>query len=80
MGTPFDGARRSPPFQSSVGRFHFAAKAKRGAVSREDCFVLASDARREQVIRADFVNQLSHRAAHQVFNPPSQRLMSAPGL
>ena len=80
MGYPFDASRRSPPFQSSVDRFHFAAKPKRGGMTKEDCFVLASDARREQVQRADFVDQLQRRVSNQVFQPPQRSLMSAPGF
>lgn len=83
VGYPFDADRRSPVFQSSVGRFHFAAKPKRGTLSgratREDCFVLASDARREQVVRSEFVDQLQRRVQNAVFQPPQMRTMTAPG-
>ena len=82
VGYPFDASRRSPPFQSSVGRFHFAAKPKRGGLLKEDCMVLASDARRDQLVRADFVDQLQRRVAlNNVFGAPNNRgLMSAPGF
>lgn len=80
MGHPFDASRRSPPFQSSVSRFHFAAKEKRGGTRPEDCMVLATDARREQVARADFVDRMQRT---RIFAPPrpfapEPRLMTAP--
>ena len=49
-------------------------------MTKEDCFVLASDARREQVQRADFVDQLQRRVSNQVFQPPQRSLMGAPGF
>ena len=79
VGYPFDAGRYSPVFQSSVDRFHFAAKPKRGGLSREDCFVLASDARRDQLVRSEFVDQLQRRVQHAAFQPPQLRSMTAPG-
>ena len=78
VGFPFDAQRHSPVFQSSVGRFHFAATPKRGALSKEDCFVLASDARREQLVRSEFVDQLQRRVENAVFQPPQLCMMTAP--
>ena len=82
MGYPFDASRRSPPFQSSVSRFHFAAKEKRGSTRPEDCMVLASDARRGQVARADFVDRMQR--THIFTSPrafsPGPRLMASPGF
>ena len=69
----------SAKLQSSVDRFHFAAKPKRGGLSREDCFVLASDARRDQLVRSEFVDQLQRRVQHAAFQPPQLRSMTAPG-
>jgi hypothetical protein len=79
IGHPFNASRRSPPFRSTVDRMNFTARQKHGPTSHEDCFVLASDARREQRVRADFVDQLQRRVANNVFQPP-QRLLSAPGI
>lgn len=84
VGYPFDADRRSLAFQSSIGRFHFAATPKRGALLKEDAFVLASDARRDQLQRAIFVDSLQHRfpTAYNtaVFQQtPSFRLTTAPG-
>lgn len=80
VGYPFDADRKSLAFQSSVDRFHFAASPKRGGVLKEDCFVLASDARRQQLERADFVDQLQRRVSQTVFQPPQAlRSGTAPG-
>jgi len=73
----------SPQFTSAVDRFHYAARPKRGMPSqlKEDAFVLASDARREQLQRRDFVDQLQVRVQNSVFMPPQpMRLMTAPGM
>ena len=70
VGYPFRADIRSPQFQSNVGRTHFASRPKRGALQKEDYFVLASDARRDQLQRAEFVEQLIRRATQQVFRPP----------
>ena len=63
-GYPFDASRRSLPFRQTTNRFGLSATRdrKRGAISREDVFVLASDARKESMVRSDFVNQLQGRA------------------
>lgn len=65
VGFPFEAGRRSPPFRSSTARFHStnSQRNKRGAITKEDCFVLASDARREALMRADFVDQLQRRVS-----------------
>ena len=78
VGYPFDAERRSPPFRSSVGRFHFAAKPSHKPV-KEDCFMLASDARRDQLMRADFTDQMQRRLQNAVFQPRAfQPPMTAP--
>ena len=80
IGFPFEGTRRSPPFRSDVHRFRFAAKEQRGGYSNEGCFVLSSDARRQQLQRADFVDQLQRGARQNVGFQGAQRLMTAPGI
>ena len=81
IGHPFDATRRSPPFRSDVHRMRFASKEQRGGYSKEDCFVLSSDARRQQQQRADFVDQLQRGARQNVgFMPPRPRLLTAPGF
>jgi len=78
-GYPFDASRRSLPFRQSIGRFGLAAArpGKRGALLKEDVFVLASDARKESALRADFASQLQGRCLQ--WQPPS-RAMTSPGL
>ena len=61
VGYPFDASRRSLPFRQSTGRFGTAAARKRGALSREDVFVLQTDARRESVRQNQFASQMQSR-------------------
>jgi len=82
VGFPFDGSRRSPPFRSTVSRTHFTTSEKRGGLSNEDCFVLPSDSRREQMARSHFVDSLQRRVTSQVFAPQrvaTPLVRSAPG-
>lgn len=65
VGHPFDASRRSPQFQSSTSRC--VASTKSRALSNEDCFILASDARREQTVRTNFAEALQRRTG--AWNP-----------
>jgi len=80
-GSPFDANRRSLPFRQSTGRMGLAAArpGKRGALLKEDVFVLASDARKEHALRTDFASQLHGRVLMQS-QPPLSRAGTSPGF
>ena len=67
IGLPFEASRRSLPFRLSTGRFHSSLAAERkppGPTVKEDFFVLASDARKDTAMRADFVQTLARRVVN----------------